>query len=521
MDYPHVSLDKLGQTALKALQGESVMPEGLSGDLGEIGKAALRAYGGGTGFGQQYDAIQQGKAQAAEKAQNTAFKQQDMQLRSQDAQLRKAQLIQKAAENAASRGDKEAKVFLDAADRVLKGVEDPIMRAKFMSQFTAAKPTPENVYQVSEQVASSLGLSGKEKDAPAGYQWNANRTQLTAIPGGPADKPADNKPPAGYRWTPAGDLEAIPGGPSDKPEAAPPAGYLWNADRTGLIAIPGGPADKSTEIEKPPAGYRTTPDGNLEAIPGGPADRPDKPTALRKVFDTETKSLAWASDDDIRSNPGKYIPPPTGMKVSSDGKGGFTFTTGDMASEGPEQSSTRNTIEGKKFDAIEMRSRLSGIREKFNPEYLTLGGKAGMMWSEMKDRISEIDESEKVKLRDFSSFKRRTIDNVNKTLNELSGAAVSPQEAIRIRNSLPDGGDGLFDGDSPTVFKAKLDDTLAQLNAAIKRYESLGENWKSKPLDEYLEKAGGVDPNGNHPVGTVIDDGTGEWIMTTEGWKRK
>lgn len=172
MDYPHVSLDKLGQTALKALQGESVMPEGLSGDLGEIGKAALRAYGGGTGFGQQYDAIQQGKAQAAEKAQNTAFKQQDMQLRSQDAELRKAQLIQKAAENAASRGDKEAKVFLDAADRVLKGVEDPIMRAKFMSQFTAAKPTPENVYQVSEQVASSLGLSGKEK-APTGLRGEA------------------------------------------------------------------------------------------------------------------------------------------------------------------------------------------------------------------------------------------------------------------------------------------------------------------------------------------------------------
>ena len=56
--------------------------------------------------------------------------------------------------------------------------------------------------------------------------------------------PKPQAAPAGYRYTPTGDLQAIPGGPADKPEAAP-EGFRWFGKPDGsraLEPIPGGPA---------------------------------------------------------------------------------------------------------------------------------------------------------------------------------------------------------------------------------------------------------------------------------------
>jgi hypothetical protein len=56
--------------------------------------------------------------------------------------------------------------------------------------------------------------------------------------------PKPQTAPAGYRFTPTGDLQAIPGGPADKPEPAP-EGFRWFAKPDGsraLEPIPGGPA---------------------------------------------------------------------------------------------------------------------------------------------------------------------------------------------------------------------------------------------------------------------------------------
>lgn len=56
--------------------------------------------------------------------------------------------------------------------------------------------------------------------------------------------PKPQAAPAGYRFTPTGDLQAIPGGPADKPEPAP-EGFRWFAKPDGsraLEPIPGGPA---------------------------------------------------------------------------------------------------------------------------------------------------------------------------------------------------------------------------------------------------------------------------------------
>ena len=93
-----------------------------------------------------------------------------------------------------------------------------------------------------------------------------------------------------------------------------------------------------------------------------------------------------------------------------------------------------------------------------------------MGWSSLKDKVGALDEGSKTGLAEFAKFRRSSISNMNLYLNELSGAAITVQEGVRLRQALPDPGTGLFDGDSPTVFKAKLDDAVKQGKLALVRY---------------------------------------------------
>ena len=59
---------------------------------------------------------------------------------------------------------------------------------------------------------------------------------------------------------------------------------------------------------------------------------------------------------------------------------------------------------------------------------------------------------------------------MSRLLNEVSGAAVSPDEYKRISATMPNSGTGTFDGDSPIEFKAKMDDVLGTVKNANMRY---------------------------------------------------
>jgi hypothetical protein len=89
-------------------------------------------------------------------------------------------------------------------------------------------------------------------------------------------------------------------------------------------------------------------------------------------------------------------------------------------------------------------------------------------------------------LRDFSQFRQNSINNLSQTIKDLTGAAMGIQEADRIMAGMPNAGTGLFDGDSPTEFKAKLDNVTKQMryvearNAYILRK---GLSFKDIPLD--------------------------------------
>ena len=127
---------------------------------------------------------------------------------------------------------------------------------------------------------------------------------------------------------------------------------------------------------------------------------------------------------------------------------------------------TKSVINGLQDSLInggERRMRYNQIEATFDPKYLNVPYRAGQAWLSLKEKFSELSEEEKQNLREFSQFRQNSVNNLSKSIQEITGAAMGVEEAKRITAGLPNPGVGLTDGDSPTEFKAKLDQTIYQL----------------------------------------------------------
>lgn len=105
------------------------------------------------------------------------------------------------------------------------------------------------------------------------------------------------------------------------------------------------------------------------------------------------------------------------------------------------------------------------IQAGYRPEYSTAMFRGEQEWNALKEKFGAgtLDPQQQATLTDYSQWKQNSITNINERIKELTGAAMGVQEAQRIISSLPNPGTGVFDGDSPTQFKAKLDNAMAQL----------------------------------------------------------
>lgn len=111
----------------------------------------------------------------------------------------------------------------------------------------------------------------------------------------------------------------------------------------------------------------------------------------------------------------------------------------------------------------ERRMRYNQIEATFDPKYLNVPYRAGQAWSSIKEKFVDLSEEDKQNLKEFSQFRQNAVNNLNRTIKEITGAAMGVEEAKRITAGLPNPGTGLTDGDSPTQFKAKLDQSIYQL----------------------------------------------------------
>ena len=94
------------------------------------------------------------------------------------------------------------------------------------------------------------------------------------------------------------------------------------------------------------------------------------------------------------------------------------------------------------------------------------------------------------KVSEYAKFAATSINHLNRTLKELSGGAVTPQEAERLKVELPNPGTGIFDGDSPAEFEAKMSRAIQAQKMALLRYTmweaqgAVGNPWDMGTIEE-------------------------------------
>ena len=128
------------------------------------------------------------------------------------------------------------------------------------------------------------------------------------------------------------------------------------------------------------------------------------------------------------------------------------------------------------LNAGDRRMRYNQIDATFDPKFLTVPYRTEQAWTSLKEKFVELPEEQKDELRRFANWKQNSVNNLSLTIKELTGAAMGVEEAKRIIAGLPNPGTGLTDGDSPTEFKAKLDQTMQQMKLVEARATYLLKN---------------------------------------------
>lgn len=170
-----------------------------------------------------------------------------------------------------------------------------------------------------------------------------------------------------------------------------------------------------------------------------------------------------------------YVPmggvkaPSKGIRVTTNPDGS---TTTEIGGEGTGLGTKAvSDIEQKQVQAAESGARIAGIMAEFKPEYLTIPSRLGFAWSSMKAKFdaNSLAPGEQKQLSEYAAFRRKASENMSQYLHDMSGAAISPKEMDRLVNNLPNPGAGIFDADDPISFKAKMNDTMDQVQKALVR----------------------------------------------------
>jgi hypothetical protein len=151
---------------------------------------------------------------------------------------------------------------------------------------------------------------------------------------------------------------------------------------------------------------------------------------------------------------------------------------------------TKGKLEEELLTTGNAASRLNQIKSTFRPEYLNIKFRGQQEWASLKDKFTSLDPKEKAVLQGYSTYKQNSINNLNQTIKDLTGAAMGVQEADRIIAGAPNAGTGVFDGDSPSNFEAKLNNQIKQVQYALARKQyslTKGLRWEAIPLEKMPE----------------------------------
>jgi hypothetical protein len=170
----------------------------------------------------------------------------------------------------------------------------------------------------------------------------------------------------------------------------------------------------------------------------------------------------------------------------------------------------KNALEQKIVQTNEAIGRLGEIQGSFKPEYLEAPTRLQTEISSFKAKLGRgesLTEDQQSELSNITAFRQDAFTNLNKTLNELSGAAVNQHEYERLLNQLPDPGKsgftGILTGDDPIEFKRKMDESMATMKLANSRLMYMRQNGLMPSTDTAGNAVGFFDTDGS-PI--ALDD---------------
>jgi hypothetical protein len=202
--------------------------------------------------------------------------------------------------------------------------------------------------------------------------------------------------------------------------------------------------------------------------------------AVMDYTDPEKPTQRFVSQQEAISNP-NYQPIPSGMKVRSDGKGGFELATDTAMLTKP----TTAVLEKKVVSASDMLDKLNVAAARFKPAYHQLEGRFGAMKTAIQEKLEGTfitdwlgiaTPDQKQFLGEFTQYKATTAETFTQILKELSGVAVNPNEYKRAEAFIPNVGSGLFDGDSPSQVKAKRENMRRFVTNGLRKYHYMLRN---------------------------------------------
>jgi len=127
--------------------------------------------------------------------------------------------------------------------------------------------------------------------------------------------------------------------------------------------------------------------------------------------------------------------------------------------------------------------RLNGIRKQYKPEWSEFSTQAGMKLNQLGEKYLgiKVAPAAQQKFRQYTQWRQKAKNNMNLTIQSLTGAAMGKEEAERIIATLPS------DDDSPTEFQAKLDGAEEQTKMALARFTYIKRNRGMSIADVPLE----------------------------------
>ena len=169
-------------------------------------------------------------------------------------------------------------------------------------------------------------------------------------------------------------------------------------------------------------------------------------------------------------------------------KGMVEVVTGTSEHDPKLNKKTEGSLDKKIMDTADSVVRLENIGNSFHQESLTYLGAAKSMWLKVKGK-AEIDltSDERAWKRKDAVMRQNTAGALNKYLHDMSGAAISVQEAKRLAKYMP------TMEDSPQEFADKLANLQSEVKHSLARYQywkdtgKIGDKINDKQMTE-LEK---------------------------------